>query len=176
MPPSARRAPTTAPTSPGEQVLQVAAEAGYPTVLGFDVDPLDYDDPGADVVVERTLASVAAGSIVSLHFGHAGTVDALPAILDGIEQQEPRRRHRVRRCSADRVERLVGSVIRTNNAGRIASRRTRMERTTIEGIDLNDPERFVRLEHHEMFTPAPGRGPRALAGRRASRAAATGTS
>ena len=27
-----------------------------------------------------------------------------------------------------------------------------MERTTIEGIDLNDPERFVRLEHHEMFT------------------------
>ena len=26
-----------------------------------------------------------------------------------------------------------------------------MERTTIEGIDLNDPERFVRLEHHEMF-------------------------
>ena len=27
-----------------------------------------------------------------------------------------------------------------------------MERTMIEGIDLNDPERFVRLEHHEMFT------------------------
>ena len=74
-------------TSPGEQVLMVAAEAGYATVLGFDVDPLDYDDPGADVVVQRTLASVAAGSIVSLHCGHAGTVDALPAILDGIEQK-----------------------------------------------------------------------------------------
>jgi len=27
-----------------------------------------------------------------------------------------------------------------------------MGRTTIEGIDLNDPERFVRLEHHQMFT------------------------
>lgn len=27
-----------------------------------------------------------------------------------------------------------------------------MERTTIEGIDLNDPERFVRMEHHAMFT------------------------
>jgi cholest-4-en-3-one 26-monooxygenase len=27
-----------------------------------------------------------------------------------------------------------------------------MDRTAIEGIDLNDPERFVRLEHHEMFT------------------------
>ena len=27
-----------------------------------------------------------------------------------------------------------------------------MDRTAIEGIDLNDPERFVRGEHHEMFT------------------------
>jgi len=27
-----------------------------------------------------------------------------------------------------------------------------MERTAIEGIDLNDPERFVRMEHHAMFT------------------------
>jgi peptidoglycan/xylan/chitin deacetylase (PgdA/CDA1 family) len=71
-------------TSPGQQVLDVSAQAGYGTVLGFDVDPLDYDDPGADAVVQRTLATVAAGSIVSLHFGHAGTVDAMPAILDGI--------------------------------------------------------------------------------------------
>jgi cholest-4-en-3-one 26-monooxygenase len=27
-----------------------------------------------------------------------------------------------------------------------------MERTAIAGIDLNDPERFVRMEHHAMFT------------------------
>ena len=74
-------------TSPGQQVLDVAAQAGYGTVLGFDVDPLDYDDPGADAVVQRTLATVAAGSIVSLHFGHSGTVDAMPAILDGIAQK-----------------------------------------------------------------------------------------
>jgi peptidoglycan/xylan/chitin deacetylase (PgdA/CDA1 family) len=74
-------------TSPGDQVLGVAAEAGYRTVLGFDVDPLDYDDPGVDAVVQRTLATVAAGSIVSLHFGHPGTVDALPAILDGIDRK-----------------------------------------------------------------------------------------
>src|SRR3954451_15616641 len=26
-----------------------------------------------------------------------------------------------------------------------------MEPSTIEGIDLNDPERFKRMEHHEMF-------------------------
>jgi peptidoglycan/xylan/chitin deacetylase (PgdA/CDA1 family) len=70
--------------SPGDQILSVAAEAGYATVLGFDVDPLDYDDPGAAVVTQRTLATVHPGAIVSLHFGHAGTVQAVPAILDGL--------------------------------------------------------------------------------------------
>ncbi|HLM18662.1 MAG TPA: polysaccharide deacetylase family protein, partial [Acidimicrobiia bacterium] len=54
--------------SPGDQVLSVAAEAGYGTVLGFDVDPFDYDDPGAAAVTERTLAAVHPGAIVSLHF------------------------------------------------------------------------------------------------------------
>jgi peptidoglycan/xylan/chitin deacetylase (PgdA/CDA1 family) len=73
--------------SPGDQVLNVAADAGYALVLGFDVDPFDYDDPGAAAVTERTLAAVHAGAIVSLHFGHAGTVQALPAILDGLEQR-----------------------------------------------------------------------------------------
>jgi peptidoglycan/xylan/chitin deacetylase (PgdA/CDA1 family) len=74
-------------TSPGPVVLDVAGQAGYPVVLGFDVDPLDYDDPGADAVTERTLAAVRAGSIVSLHFGHPGTIAALPAILDGLDQK-----------------------------------------------------------------------------------------
>lgn len=73
--------------SPGDQVLSVAAEAGYATVLGFDVDPLDYQDPGAAAVTQRTLAAVHPGAIVSLHFGHAGTVAAIPAILDGLEQR-----------------------------------------------------------------------------------------
>jgi peptidoglycan/xylan/chitin deacetylase (PgdA/CDA1 family) len=71
--------------SPGEQVLDLAAQAGYGIVLGFDVDPLDYNDPGADAVVQGTLATVGPGSIVSLHFGHPGTIAALPAILDGLD-------------------------------------------------------------------------------------------
>jgi peptidoglycan/xylan/chitin deacetylase (PgdA/CDA1 family) len=68
-------------------VLDVAGEAGYKTVLGFDVDPHDYDDPGATVVTQRTLAAVAPGSIISLHFGHPGTIAALPAILDGLQEK-----------------------------------------------------------------------------------------
>ena len=73
--------------APPAVVLDVAAEAGYATVLGFDVDPFDYDDPGADAVVQRTLAAVRPGSIVSLHFGHPGTNAAMPALLDGLEER-----------------------------------------------------------------------------------------
>lgn len=72
-------------SAPSPSVLDVAGAAGYPVVLGFDVDPYDYQDPGADAVRSRTLAALAPGAIVSLHFGHPGTVTALPAILDGIE-------------------------------------------------------------------------------------------
>jgi peptidoglycan/xylan/chitin deacetylase (PgdA/CDA1 family) len=73
---------------PADAVLAAAGNAGYPVVLGFDVDPLDYDQPGPDVVIQRVLDRVKAGSIVSLHFGYAGTVTALPKILDGLAQRQ----------------------------------------------------------------------------------------
>jgi peptidoglycan/xylan/chitin deacetylase (PgdA/CDA1 family) len=62
-------------------VRGIAAAAGYPTILGFDVDPSDYLDPGATTIAKRTNDTVQPGSIISLHFGHQGTIDALPAIL-----------------------------------------------------------------------------------------------
>ena len=65
-------------------VRAAAGRVGYGTVVAFDVDPSDYLDPGASLVVSRTLAGVQRGSIVSMHLGHAGTVQALPAILDGL--------------------------------------------------------------------------------------------
>jgi peptidoglycan/xylan/chitin deacetylase (PgdA/CDA1 family) len=74
-------------TTPPAAVLDTAGTAGYQTVLGFDVDPLDYTDPGAALVTQRTLATVKAGSVVSLHFNHAGTLAALPGILDGLAQK-----------------------------------------------------------------------------------------
>jgi len=73
---------------PSDAVLAAAGNAGYPVVLGFDVDPLDYDQPGPDVVAQRVLDHVKPGSIVSLHFGYAGTVTALPKILDGLAQRQ----------------------------------------------------------------------------------------
>ncbi|WP_081633957.1 polysaccharide deacetylase family protein [Terracoccus sp. 273MFTsu3.1] len=75
--------PSGTPTSTA--VIRAAARAsGYARCISYDVDPQDYLDPGTTAVRERTLADVRAGSIVSLHLGHAGTVAALPGILTGL--------------------------------------------------------------------------------------------
>jgi peptidoglycan/xylan/chitin deacetylase (PgdA/CDA1 family) len=61
-----------------------ARKAGYQTCVSYDVDSLDYTDPGPDAIVSTVLASTRPGSIVSLHLGHSGTVTALPAIVRGL--------------------------------------------------------------------------------------------
>ena len=61
-------------------VRRLAGSAGYRVCLSYDVDSLDYTDPGP-TVVRSNVAQAQAGSIVSMHFGHAGTVEAMPAIL-----------------------------------------------------------------------------------------------
>jgi peptidoglycan/xylan/chitin deacetylase (PgdA/CDA1 family) len=68
-------------------VVRLAQEAGYPHILSYDVDSLDYTDPGADAVRETVLGAVRGGSVVSLHLGHPGTVTALPALLDGLRHR-----------------------------------------------------------------------------------------
>jgi peptidoglycan/xylan/chitin deacetylase (PgdA/CDA1 family) len=61
-------------------VRRLAGAAGYPVCLSYDVDSLDYTDPGP-AVVRRQVRQARAGSIVSMHFGHPGTVAAMPGIL-----------------------------------------------------------------------------------------------
>ncbi|MFJ9468875.1 polysaccharide deacetylase family protein [Streptomyces caniferus] len=68
-------------------VTGLARRAGYPHVLSYDVDSLDADDPGAPAVRRTVLDAVEPGSVVSLHLGHAGTVAALPPILDGLRRR-----------------------------------------------------------------------------------------
>jgi peptidoglycan/xylan/chitin deacetylase (PgdA/CDA1 family) len=67
-----------------------ARKAGYQTCVSYDVDSLDYTDPGTGAIVSAVLGSVRPGSIVSLHLGHSGTVMALPAILHGLADRELR--------------------------------------------------------------------------------------
>ncbi|HET9654936.1 MAG TPA: polysaccharide deacetylase family protein, partial [Kineosporiaceae bacterium] len=63
-------------------IRDAAVAAGYGACLAYDVDPMDYTDPGPDTVVRRFAADVRPGSIVSLHLGHPGTLQAMPKLLD----------------------------------------------------------------------------------------------
>jgi peptidoglycan/xylan/chitin deacetylase (PgdA/CDA1 family) len=64
-----------------------AAQVGYRNCLSYDVDSLDYTDPGTAAIVAVTLRDVRPGSIVSLHFGHEGTVAAIGPLLAGLRRQ-----------------------------------------------------------------------------------------
>lgn len=65
-------------------VAAQARRAGYEHCLSYDLDSLDYTDPGAAAVRRTVLARIRPGSVVSLHLGHQGTAEALPAILAGL--------------------------------------------------------------------------------------------
>lgn len=68
-------------------VVRLARRAGYPHVLSYDVDSLDWTDPGPAAVRARLAGQAGPGSVVSLHFGHPGTVAALPGILDDLHRR-----------------------------------------------------------------------------------------
>jgi peptidoglycan/xylan/chitin deacetylase (PgdA/CDA1 family) len=65
------------------EVLRLAGAAGYPTVLSYDVDSRDFTDPGP-VAIRGAVAKARAGSVVSMHLGHPGTLAALPGLLSDL--------------------------------------------------------------------------------------------
>jgi peptidoglycan/xylan/chitin deacetylase (PgdA/CDA1 family) len=72
--------PSGTPSS-NATIRAAAVTAGYGACLGYDLDPLDYTDPGAPAIERTVAAKVRPGSIVSLHLGHQGTLAAMPSIL-----------------------------------------------------------------------------------------------
>ncbi|MFD6431883.1 polysaccharide deacetylase family protein [Streptomyces venezuelae] len=68
-------------------VERLAHRAGYPHVLSYDVDSLDFTSPGAPAVTRTVAREIREGSVVSLHFGYADTVAALPAVLEELERR-----------------------------------------------------------------------------------------
>jgi peptidoglycan/xylan/chitin deacetylase (PgdA/CDA1 family) len=68
-------------------IRAAAGRAGYASCLSYDVDSLDWTDPGPDAIVRAVLRGASGGSIVSLHLGHPGTVHALPAVIDGLRHR-----------------------------------------------------------------------------------------
>ncbi|MFI9648095.1 polysaccharide deacetylase family protein [Streptomyces sp. NPDC052040] len=76
------RAPRASPL-----VERLAHEIGYPHVLSYDVDSLDYTSPGAPAVTRKVTDEIRKGSVVSMHFGYADTVVALPDILHELDRR-----------------------------------------------------------------------------------------
>ncbi len=64
-----------------KQKKSIPDEYGYKIIL-WDVDPLDWKDPGPAAVTNRILRETRAGSIILSHDIHKGTVEAMPATID----------------------------------------------------------------------------------------------
>ncbi|MFI6146234.1 polysaccharide deacetylase family protein [Streptomyces sp. NPDC051109] len=71
-------------------VKELARRAGYPHVLSYDVDSLDFTSPGAAAVIRTVTGTIHGGSVVSLHFGYADTVDAMPPLLEELARRKLR--------------------------------------------------------------------------------------
>jgi peptidoglycan/xylan/chitin deacetylase (PgdA/CDA1 family) len=68
---------------------EAVAALGLTTVL-WDVDPRDYEAPGARVIHDRTMAAIRPGSIVLLHDDRpelAPTAVAVDAVLDELSRR-----------------------------------------------------------------------------------------
>jgi peptidoglycan/xylan/chitin deacetylase (PgdA/CDA1 family) len=68
------------------EAIAAAGTCGYRWLVLWDVDPSDWERPGAAAIASRVLTHVRAGSIVVLHVLDQ-TASALPAILRGLRSR-----------------------------------------------------------------------------------------
>ncbi|TDQ52397.1 polysaccharide deacetylase family protein [Actinorugispora endophytica] len=69
-----------------DTVAEVSAEHGMAEIL-WSVDTNDWRDRDSGVVSKRALDAVQPGSIVLMHDIHSTTVDAVPSILEGLDER-----------------------------------------------------------------------------------------
>jgi peptidoglycan/xylan/chitin deacetylase (PgdA/CDA1 family) len=65
-------------------IRAAALKYGYGQCISYDVDSHDYQDVGKKVVLADISKGIQKGSIVSLHFGHQDTIDAMPTLLENL--------------------------------------------------------------------------------------------
>lgn len=68
-----------------ETIVRAADDLGYKTVL-WSIDTVDWKLPGVNVIVGRVLGKAHNGAIVLMH-PTAQTIEALPAIIDGLREK-----------------------------------------------------------------------------------------
>lgn len=70
----------------GEYTAKILEGAGIPAIL-WDVDTLDWQDPGDDALVTRAVEQPRPGSIVLQHDIHATTARTAGAVYDGLRDR-----------------------------------------------------------------------------------------
>ena len=68
--------------------LKVTEELGYKTII-WNIDSLDWKNPGRDVIVERVMKRLKPGGIILLHASDTPvqTAEALPILLEKIKAE-----------------------------------------------------------------------------------------
>jgi polysaccharide deacetylase family sporulation protein PdaB len=71
-----------------QKSLATTDELGYKTII-WNVDSLDWKNPGRDVIVERVMKRIKPGAIILLHASDTPvqTAEALPILLDKIKAE-----------------------------------------------------------------------------------------
>ncbi len=71
-----------------QQSLKVADELGYKTII-WNVDSLDWKNPGQEVIIERVVKRLKPGAIILLHASDTPvqTAAALPVLIAKIKEQ-----------------------------------------------------------------------------------------
>lgn len=65
-------------------IRAAAVKYGYKQCISYDVDSHDYQDVGKKTVLNDVAKDIKNGSIISMHFGHQDTIDAMPTLLENI--------------------------------------------------------------------------------------------
>jgi polysaccharide deacetylase family sporulation protein PdaB len=68
--------------------LKATGELGYKTII-WNVDSLDWKNPGRDVIIERVMKRIKPGAIILMHASDTPvqTAEALPILLDRIKKE-----------------------------------------------------------------------------------------
>lgn len=63
-------------------IRKAAIKHGYGQCISYEVDSQDFMDVSKSKMVSNVMNNVKNGSIISMHFGHKVTLDAMPTILE----------------------------------------------------------------------------------------------
>jgi peptidoglycan/xylan/chitin deacetylase (PgdA/CDA1 family) len=68
--------------------LKATDELGYKTII-WNVDSLDWKNPGRDVIIDRVMKRIKPGAIILMHASDTPvqTADALPILLEKIKAE-----------------------------------------------------------------------------------------